>query len=797
MRRTGVFPRMKMKARAGVFLTVMLGLASPAFAQHLHTGGTGLPHGIPDLCAAPTVTSAASGSFSNPATWSPQRVPGAGDRVSIAAGTTVTYDATSDLPLYCMDVSGSLRFRTDLSTRLTVGTLLVLDTGVLEIGTVSAPVNPGVAAELVIASTPLDTVNDPEQFGTGLLGLGQVTMVGAAKTSTFFRLSAEPHAGDAQLQLTGSPAGWAPGDRLILPDTRQLRQDQIFAQYVPQWEELVVQSVSGSTVRLVSPLQFDHLGGRTLAGALEYLPHVGNLTRNVTVRSANPLGVRGHVLFSQRATVDIRYIALKDLGRTLVTPLDSTTFDALGNVTHVGTNQIGRYSMHFHHLLGPAVPTAPYQYTFVGNAIDGTPKWGVTIHNSHFGLLRDNVIYNAGGSSLVTEDGGESFNVIDHNFAVRSTGTGGRQGMGREGGGFWFRGPNNFVTNNVAANIMSDAFDAAYGYKYYFVYLDPIRIPKAPGADTTDDAQVTIVPGITTPILQFDHNEVYGATEAGLTYWWVGAREVDAQPDARTSTFKNLVVWHVFNRGIFNYASHRVVIDGLIVRNETNADSACCSVGIDFSDYTASAWILRNSDIQGMRAGLIGSPNMNNTTMTIENTYFKNQLDIAVSTPFTVGYSVLSIPNTRRLLLTNTKLDTVTLIPGQPQASIQMAYQYEGPGQRTLNLTVRDEVYVYDNHGVVGDNFRLFYPEQAPAYVVPPTELNTDGTVHMAGAPVPGLTNQQTWSQYNVAIAGAVASCTSTRPGFMGFACGVTGPPPPLPGSSTRPSAPTNVHIVR
>jgi parallel beta-helix repeat protein len=107
----------------------------------------------------------------------------------------------------------------------------------------------------------------------------------------------------------------------------------------------------------------------------------------------------------------------------------------------------------------------------VGNAVHGAPKWGITIHNSHYGMVRDNVVYDTRGAGIVTEDGTESFNVFDHNFALRVEGSGDfapRSGYGGpapdpggEGAGFWFRGPNNYVRNNVAANADSFGFGFA------------------------------------------------------------------------------------------------------------------------------------------------------------------------------------------------------------------------------------------------------------------------------------------------------------------------------------------------
>lgn len=485
-----------------------------------------LPHGIPDFCATATITSAGSGAWSDPATWSPSRVPAAGDVVRIAAADTVTYSGVSDVALACVGVLGQLTFDTSANTRLTVGTLMVYEGGGLTIGTASAPVPAGVTAELVVANQPL---TDPEQFGTGVLALGRVRMYGAERTPTWVRLAQEPRAGDTTLTLAQPVTGWRVGDRLILPDTRHLKWNEVtgWSRTTPQWEELTTSAISpdGRVVTLTAALRFDHFGARdgvTGDGTLRLLPHVGNLTRNTIVRSQSPIGsggVQGHVLFTHMADVDIRYVTFRDLGRTRAAPTGSG-------------NQIGRYPVHFHHLMGPmTTPANGYQYTFVGNAVDGgsashTKRWGVAIHATHYGLVSDNVLYNYAGALLSTEDGSESYNVIERNFAVRSSGTGGRLGGGNEGQGFWFRGPNNYVRGNVAADFDSDETEAAFGYKYFMHMLGTIRIPTSKGQHEPNYAAVD---GNNLPILEFSNNEVYSAAQ-GLTYWWLSSQDPTRRP---------------------------------------------------------------------------------------------------------------------------------------------------------------------------------------------------------------------------------------------------------------------------
>src|SRR5437867_434020 len=107
-----------------------------------------LPHNIPDFCASATIRSISSGAWSNPAIWSPARVPGATDVVNVDAGTNVSYDISSTTAIPCLAVNGRLTFRTDRNTLLTVGTMMIMRTGTLEIGTAAVPVGAGFTAQI-------------------------------------------------------------------------------------------------------------------------------------------------------------------------------------------------------------------------------------------------------------------------------------------------------------------------------------------------------------------------------------------------------------------------------------------------------------------------------------------------------------------------------------------------------------------------------------------------------------------------------------------------------------------------
>jgi len=738
-----------------------------------------LPFGtIPDFCIDPsrsTIRSARSGPWADPATWDGGQVPAANQIARISAGHTVTIDSqTAVAHTTCVD--GTLRFSPVFQTRLTTGIVLVQPTGLLEIGTATQPIAETVTAELLIRDQPLDTsddgtgVYDPAQYGTGLLALGKVTMHGAVKTPTFVRLSAEPRAGQTSLSLSQAPTGWRAGDKLVIPDTRHLTTSDLdFSPgYVPQWEELTIQGVSGTTVTLTSALSFDHLGARDGNGVLDFLPHVGNLTRNIIIRSENPAGTRGHVLLTHRADIDIRYARFTNLGRTTIDPLGPG-------------NQIGRYSLHMHHVMGPvATPLNGYQYTLIGNAVENGRKWGITVHNSHYGLVQDHVVYNVDGAGLMTEDGSESFNVIERNFIVRVNGPGGRgdnrgNEFGWEGSGFWLRGPNNYIRNNVVTNLLRD-----YGYKLYHAFIGNVRIPNFKGADTSVSGQYTLTQGNSIALLEFSDNEVYGATSSGLTFWWLG---VDYRTPRATadSVIRNLRVWHVHGNGIYNYHGYRVVIDGFIVRGKNPLQSSCCPNGFLGPDYYEHTFTLRNADIQGMGSGITPTTDSEGP-QTYENIYLRNVSNFNIGTMFTSACTPSGL-TPRTITLRNYRADPW---PGTSAKAISMDYSAVGP----RNLIQRDELTVYDYNGQVGNNFRVYYREQAPDFIVPqsvPSPYPTCGGPELVGSPVSGLTNQQNWDTYGIAIAGSVAPCTdtTTRLEIAGITCALSGStPPPLATAS-------------
>ena len=165
-----------------------------------------------------------------------------------------------------------------------------------------------------------------------------------------------------------------------MPDTRQLTwnesPDNPDATYVSEREVMTIASISadGKTLTLTQPLLYDHLGARDGNGVLDYLPDVADLSRNVVIHSANARGTRGYTMFAGRANVNINDAQFSGLGRTTDAWLDNTTFDAAGNVTHVGANESGRYAVTFDNLVGPNTPR-PTVTSSRSRATRSTARW--------------------------------------------------------------------------------------------------------------------------------------------------------------------------------------------------------------------------------------------------------------------------------------------------------------------------------------------------------------------------------------------------------------------------------------
>ena len=755
-------------------------------------------HSVPNFSANPTIISKQSGDWFNASTWSDGRIPGVDDVVKIVQGHAVNYKGISNEALAALGVKGTLTFDSTVNSRIKVGTILVYREGKLDVGTQSNPITGNV--EIVIANRPLATFEpdpitksyDPLQFGTGLVAFGEVNIHGRAMTPTWVKLAEEPLAGQNTLTLETTPLGWTVGDKIVLPDTRQTPIIRRYSSQpiVPielQLEEFTISSISGNTITLSKPLAYDHLGGRDSEGTLIGMPHIGNLTRNIVIRSEDPNGVRGHALFTERAKVDIRYASFIGMGRTTAAPLDNT-IAVDGIVTHIGTNQIGRYPIHMHHHMGPENPSnTGYQFALVGNAVDDGAKWGIAIHNSHFGLIDDNVVYNVEGSSIITEEGNERENVFSNNFAVKS-GTiiqsiynptyGGVTGKNRplkfgdfgwEGSALWFTGNDNIVTGNVAAN-------AAFAGVMYnarpsgFASNQPL-VPNFRGADIDDLTQWTDYNKSWAPEIRLsEDNEVY-ASGVGI---WVGFAGI-------VGNISNYTLWNIKQWGMYSKRNMSVSYDNItIISNQevSNQNSITrMNKGIDLNGltYQSGHVALRNIRVEGFNLGIDLPSFLYGTKPQIgvippqvtfvDGAYLRNYVNVREHTPrWAPKYTV--IKNAEFVQNDGPKRKYLSLNPSAIVTRFANAF-------RLSHVAILSRMFVHNYNLIEGNDFEFFFKEQAPHHVMETrAHWKTGNLLPAQNCPTLELTNQQCWENHQVATLDRVASCENeTRSEIDGFTC--------------------------
>lgn len=538
-------------------------------------------------------------------TWRTGMVPDGDSRVIIDGFVQINQE-TALAQAVGIYPGGELRFNPAANTQLQSGDIVVFAGGALTIGAVEQPIGDDYTAQVILRDLPFAT-NDPKQHLRGLVVVdGTLSMHGHALMETFIRTAAEPQQGATTIHLatSASAAGWRVGDEVLLPKSSQCPIATTQGACPDETEDhtIVAIAADGLSLTLAEPLQFAHPGARDNQGQLDFLPHLLNKRRNVIIRSENPNGVRGHILLHGRALVDLRYARLKDLGRTDIRNLGDD-------------NQKGRYPLHAHHLIGPVVtPTNGYQYTLVGNVIDfGTAnvtqnrKWGISLHNSHFGLVAQNIVDYASGAGFVTEDGSETGNRILRNFVVRVIGGNNEPRedrdpsdntkLGRAGVAYWFNGGGgNQIVENIAAAVVECV--SCYGFKIDNVYNGDLPLPTSQGADPHNGGGV-LTSAYTIGLTDFVRNEAY-AVPSGLTIWWV-CTDYETPIDSCWSTVQEFRVWHNHRWGYFAYETNQMTLDRFTVRGDasvlTNPYEAL--IGLYLVDYFQRRTVIRHADIQG------------------------------------------------------------------------------------------------------------------------------------------------------------------------------------------------------
>jgi hypothetical protein len=316
----------------------------------------------------------------------------------------------------------------------------------------------------------------------------------------------------------------------------------------------------------------------------------------------------------------------------------------------------------------------------------------------------------------------------------------------------------NYVVGNVVA-------DAVQGYNFWMQNGWKQNIPVAPGADPSQPGQYTTIQGDGMPLLQFSNNTAYGGTmRIGLWFW---SLDTPTMPNLGNnepiSLIQNFHVWNVWGDAVYDYVGAYITFDNFVALDSFSelAQGTNGALGFYSGDYAADNVTITNSNIQGFFTGYSASATGRNQT--IVNSYLRNYVDVGITPRYATGMvTALTSLLPFSVVINNDRFDPAgvpNVISLGQQAFIAMTADTI---PLWANLIAPEPVTVYNFNGVAGDNFNVYFTQQAANYVLPQTQYDANGNITMLGAPVAGLTNAEAWAQYGIAFGGAVAPSTAT-----------------------------------
>ncbi len=664
-----------------------------------------------------THTAIGSGDWTNPATWAGGRVPTAGSHVLIPFGAHVTVNGLLSPEVQTVRVDGTLSFSTTANSQLRVDTIVVTTTGAFEMGTAAAPIQPNVTAKLVITGNgPIDRNADPFALGRGLITHGSVEMYGAEVTS-FVAVSGALSAGARTIQLASTPAGWKVGDKIAVAGTSVGGgQDEV----------RVIRAISGLQVT-IDPLAYSHT---PLEAGLEI--HIANLTRNVVIESESTVNsLRGHTMFMHNRDVHISYATFNGLGRTDKSfTINDPKVDANWNlVAGTGDNPRARYAVHFHRN-GATDDTGPS--TVVGSVVDGSPGWGFVNHSSYVDFT-DNVSYGVNGAAFVAEAGDE-IGSFDHNLALHTTGTSEDvdarvfyQDFGFNGDGFWLQSPGVSVTNNVASGSTGSAF---------FYYTRGLRFSSNEIQFLAQNLDNPALAGgsktlsvMSVPLKRFDGNVGY-ASQTGLTLRY----NLRNSEHGAGSLISNSVFWNNTLGVTLPYANRTTLRDVTVLVDPL----AITTYGVDNNADTQNIYY-DNLRVEGYRLGLHAP--VKGSSVVDGGRFISKSVNIVVNPAIAAGMQALI---TGDIYFAG--------VGGVFAKEVAMMFQTENAAINPLLVFNSQTVLL--QYGPY-ENYRLYFNVQKATAVPFPQSV-----VGIPQAYV-GLTQQQLYDTYGLAIGGAIAPSDS------------------------------------
>ena len=612
------------------------------------------------------------GSWFDASTWEGGKIPENGANVLIPKGIKVSYNQQSDARLETVRLDGTLTFASGANTKLVVDTFVNAPSGTLNIGTQENPIQADKTAEIVItADGAIDRSWDPTLLSRGVISHGAVNIHGAEKAD-FITLQRDVMAGDSELVLSQAPSGWRVGDQLVLGGTRTNNAGSHADNSKFQDEVLTITEINGNRIKFTNNditegdntvLRFDHTRP-DVAEKSQLKLYVANTSRNVTFETENAAdlapGDRGHVMFMHNPDVVVQNAGFYNLGRSdktkLVDDIGTNKDGRPGN----GTNIRGRYALHFHRT-GAEDPSGQAAIA-KGNAVVGSPGWGIVHHDSH-AIVEDNVVFDVAGAGIVQEAGNE-IGAWRNNITIKTTGDGNfglgfgindprpnNFDFGFNGEGYWVQGAGLVdFKDNIAISTGGEAItlhggldggDSTRDKKFVKVANLPDYLKDI--AKNTDDESVIDVGTVPTDI---DGFIAYNAMR-GLGSW---KRTINPDGLERMnnfdsegllkpghdypSTYKNFKLWNVRYFGVhFNYNSNVKLQNGLVL-GDGDHSLKYGSTGIA-NNYAANKLSLDGITVKNFEVGMaVPRDGTNNDGPTFVGSEIKNSTFEGNSTNF-------------------------------------------------------------------------------------------------------------------------------------------------------------------
>jgi hypothetical protein len=371
--------------------------------------------------AGATHVAVQNGNWTNPETWlnasNTFQVPGAGAKILIPRGITVTYDSNASTAYDWLRHDGKLQFVTDTDTRLVIDTIVSDHHSEWVQGTEADPITATSIVEFP-DNGDINTAVDTLLLGRGWVSMGKVSIYGTAK-----RNHATCHQtraiGDTTITLNETPTGWQVGDEISVGGTR-LRgwigdwNGQTARSFIPyDIAHVTITNISGNTITFTPALAHarDLTAVRADPKYADAVYYVGNFTRNVKFCSPPGTAIhrRGHIMFMDQG-VQAHNASWDLLGRTRkdIESIDATNDARMDTVYGTGTrpataNVRGRYNFHLHkHGVGAAEKFSEVS----GCAASDAPGW-LYAHHSAYANFTECVGRRFLGVGLMAEVGNE------------------------------------------------------------------------------------------------------------------------------------------------------------------------------------------------------------------------------------------------------------------------------------------------------------------------------------------------------------------------------------------------------